>query len=131
MPSQNMQNGRSMADVLQDIAGNIQEIFRAEFRLAKVEIQQETAKAVRSGVPLGIGALLALYAVGFLLLAVVHGLSLLVAAWLASLIVGAAVLMVAMILVGIGRKRSKEVRVPEKTVGTMKENLQWAKDQIR
>ncbi|HLZ91601.1 MAG TPA: phage holin family protein [Candidatus Acidoferrum sp.] len=120
-----------MADVLQDIAGNIQEIFRAEFRLAKVEIQQETAKAVRSGVPLGIGALLALYAVGFLLLAVVHGLSLLVAAWLASLIVGAAVLMVAMILVGIGRKRSKEVRVPEKTVGTMKENLQWAKDQIR
>lgn len=132
MPVPRMQNGRSMGDVLQDIVGNIQEIVRSEFRLAKVEIQQETAKAVRSGIPLVIGGLLGLYAVGFLLLAAVHGLSLVVDAWLASLIVGGVILIPAMILVGMGRKRFKEVKmVPEKTVGTMKENVQWAKNQIR
>ena len=132
MPVPSMQNSRSMSDVLQDIVGNIQEIVRSEFRLAKVEIQQETAKAVRSGIPLVLGGLLGLYAVGFLLLAAVHGLSLVVDAWLASLIVGGVILIPAMILVGMGRKRFKEVKmVPEKTVGTMKENVQWAKNQIR
>src|SRR5258708_36549000 len=64
MAMQNLQNGRSMTEVLQDIVGNIQEIFRSEFRLAKVEIHEETAKALRSAVPLGIGALLALYGYG-------------------------------------------------------------------
>jgi uncharacterized membrane protein YqjE len=129
---QNAQNGRSMAEVLQDIVGNIQEIFRSEFRLAKVEISKETAKAARSSVPLGIGLVLALYAFGFILLAIVHALSAVVDAWLASLIVGVAVLVVSVILVSVGRKRLQQVKVvPEKTIGTMKENVQWAKHQIR
>jgi uncharacterized membrane protein YqjE len=129
---QNAQNGRSMAEVLQDIVGNIQEIFRSEFRLAKAEISKETTKAARSSVPLGIGLVLALYAFGFILLAIVHALSAVVDAWLASLIVGVAVLVVSVILVSVGRKRLQQVKVvPEKTIGTMKENVQWAKHQIR
>jgi uncharacterized membrane protein YqjE len=125
-------NGRSMAEVLQDIVGNIQDIFRSEFRLAKAEIQEETAKAVHSGIPLAIGGLLSLYALGFILLAIVHGLSTVMEPWLASLIVGIAVLVVSMALIAAGRKRLKQVRVvPEKTIETVKENVQWAKSQIR
>ena len=132
MAVQNVQNGRSLAEVLQDIVANIQEIFRSEFRLAKAEINEETAKAVRSSVPLVIGVLLSLYALGFLLLAIVHGLSTVIQPWLAALIVGVAVLVVAIALISAGRKRFKQVRVvPEKTIGTMKENVQWAKSQIR
>jgi hypothetical protein len=53
-------------------------------------------------------------------------------AWLAALIVGFVLLVISMILVSVGRKRFKQVKVvPEKTVGTMKENVQWAKHQIR
>jgi len=127
-----MQNGRSMAEVLQDIVANIQEIFRSEFRLAKVEIQQQTAVATRSAVPLIIGALLGLYALGFLLLAAVHALSIVVDPWLASLIVGVAVLAVSLALISVGKNRLKQVKVvPEKTVETVKENMQWAKQQIR
>ena len=125
-------NGRTMSDVLQDIVANIQEIVRSEFRLAKVEIHEETTKAVRSSIPLVIGGLLSLYALGFILLAVVHALSLVVDAWLAALIVGVGVLVVSMILVSVGGKRFKQVKVvPEKTVDTVKENVQWAKHQIR
>jgi uncharacterized membrane protein YqjE len=132
MAMQSAQNGRSMVEVLQDIVGNIQEIFRDEFRLAKAEISEETAKAARSSAPLGIGLVLALYAFGFILLAIVHALSAVVAAWLASLIVGVAVLVVSVILVSVGRKRLQQVKVvPEKTIGTMKENVQWAKHQMR
>jgi len=127
-----MQNGRSMAEVLQDIVANIQEIFRSEFRLAKVEIQQQAAVATRSAVPLIIGLLLGLYALGFLLLAAVHALSIVVDPWLASLIVGVAVLAISLALVSVGKNRLKQLKVvPEKTVESVKENMQWAKQQIR
>lgn len=129
---QNASTGRTMGEVLQDIVANVQEIVRSEFRLAKVEIHEETTKAVRSSVPLLIGALLSLYALGLILLAVVHALSTVVDAWLAALIVGVGVLIISMILVSVGTKRFKQVKVvPEKTVGSMKENVQWAKHQIR
>jgi uncharacterized membrane protein YqjE len=129
---QTTSNGRTMSEVLQDIVANIQEIVRSEFRLAKVEIHEETTKAVRSSIPLVIGVLLSLYALGFILLAVVHALSMVVDAWLATLIVGAGVLAISMILVSVGRTRFKQVKVvPEKTVVTVKENVQWAKHQIR
>jgi uncharacterized membrane protein YqjE len=129
---QTTSNGRTMTEVLQDIVANIQEIVRSEFRLAKVEIHEETTKAVRSSIPLVIGVLLSLYALGFILLGVVHALSMVVDAWLATLIVGAGVLVISMILVSVGRKRFKQVKVvPEKTVVTVKENVQWAKHQIR
>jgi len=129
---QTTSNGRTMSEVLQDIVANIQEIVRSEFRLAKVEIHEETTKAVRSSIPLVIGVLLSLYALGFILLAVVHTLSMVVDAWLATLIVGAGVLVISMILVSVGRTRFKQVKVvPEKTVVTVKENVQWAKHQIR
>lgn len=125
------QNGRSMAEVLQDIVANIQEIFRSEFRLVKLEIQQQAAVASRSAVPLIIGLLLGLYALGFLLLAVVHALSIVVDPWLASLIVGAAVLAISVALISVGKNRLKQLKVPEKTVESVKENMQWAKQQIR
>jgi uncharacterized membrane protein YqjE len=132
MAAPQMQQGRTMAEVLQDIVANIQEIFRSEFRLAKVEIQQQTAQAARSAVPLIVGVLLGLYAFGFLLLAAVHALSLAVDPWLASLIVGVVVLAISLALVSVGRNRLKQVKVvPEKTVETVKENVQWAKQQIR
>jgi uncharacterized membrane protein YqjE len=132
MALHNAQNGRSMTELLQDIIADIQEIVRSEFRLAKAEIQEETAKVARSGIPLIVGLLLGLYALGFILLAVVHALSLVVDAWLAALIVGFGVAVISLILIGIGRNRLKGVKVvPEKTIGTVKENVQWAKHQIR
>jgi uncharacterized membrane protein YqjE len=132
MAAQNAHNGRSMAEILQDIIADVQEIVRSEFRLAKAEVQEETAKIARSGVPLIVGLLLGLYALGFLLLAMVHALSLVVDAWLAALIVGFVVGVVSLILINIGRNRLKGVKViPEKTIGTVKENVQWARNQIR
>ena len=131
-PTNTIPNGRSMSAVLQDIVANIQEIFRSEFRLAKLEIGEETAKLVKSSIPLGIGILASLYAIGFLLLAAVHALSLVVDPWLASLIVGAAVLLIAVICINVGRSRLKQVKVvPEKTVHSVRENVQWAREQTR
>lgn len=47
---------RTVTDVLQDIVGNIQEIVRSEFNLAKFEIAQKTQRASKPAVSLAIGA---------------------------------------------------------------------------
>ena len=122
---------RSLADVLQDIVGNIQGIIRAEFQLAKTEITEETSKAANAVAVLASGAAVGLYAGGFLLLTAVRALELLVAPWLASLIVSILAAVSAYIVIRIGRKRLKRVHAPQKTIQTVKENVEWAKDQVR
>ena len=131
MALQNMQNNRSVTEVLQDIVANIQEIVRSEFKLARTEIGEQATRAAKSSAPLGSGMVLGLYALGFILLAIVYALEMVVAAWLAALIVGAAVAVVAAILVSVGRKRFEQVKKPQRTMANVKENVQWAKNQIK
>jgi uncharacterized membrane protein YqjE len=123
---------RTVTDVLQDIVGNVQEIIRAEFRLAKAESKEKVRKASGPAAMLGVGAAIGMYGLGFVLLAMVYALSQVLAAWLAALIVGAVLAITAAILVSTGKKALKRISpVPEKTVQTVKENVQWSKDQIR
>lgn len=126
-----VQTKRSLPEVLQDIIGNVQELIRSEFRLAKAETREEVSKVARFSVMLGAGLVLAAYAVGFLLLTIMYALETTVAQWLAALIVAIGVMIVAMVAVSIGRKRMKQVHMPEKTIETVKENVQWAKQRIR
>ena len=86
---------RTIFTVLQDIADNVQDIVRAEFRLAKTEFQEELARAQSAGLLLGIGAVAAVFSVLFLLLASVYALSSAVPPWAAALIVAIAVAVVA------------------------------------
>jgi uncharacterized membrane protein YqjE len=125
-------NERSVPEVLQDIAGNIQEIIRSEFRLAKTEIKEEASKASRPAETLGAGIVLSFYALGFILFAVVYALSIVIAAWLAALLVGVVLAVLGIALIGSGGKRLKQVNViPGKTAESLKENMQWAKNQIK
>jgi hypothetical protein len=57
----------------------------------------------------------------------VFALSLLVPEWAAALIVGAGVGAIAALFVGTGVKRFKAVRATPKTVASVKENVEWAK----
>lgn len=126
------QNGRSLPEVLQDIVGNIQEIMRSEIQLAKTEIKEEATKA-STPIKLWIaGAVLGMYALVFILFTIVMAMATVMATWLAALVVGAILSVVSMALVSAGAKRLKHVnKVPERTVETMKENVQWAKNQIK
>ena len=94
MPTTRMQQ-RSVPEVLQDIIGNMEEIIRSELRLAKAEIKDEAAKAAKPGTTLGIGLVLGFYGLGFVLLAAVYALSSVVTTWMAALIVGAGLAVVA------------------------------------
>jgi uncharacterized membrane protein YqjE len=127
----NRNDERSVSDVLQDIFGNVQDIVRSEVRLARAEIGTEAAKTARAAKSLIAGAVLGLYAGGVLLIAAVYGLSMVVAPWLAALLVGAFVAVVAAILISIGQGRLRKVKKPEKTIRSVKEDVQWLKNQTR
>ena len=127
----NRNDERSVSDVLQDIFGNVQDIVRSEVRLAQAEIKTEAAKTARAAKSLIAGAVLGLYAGGVLLIAAVYGLSMVIAPWLAALLVGAFVAVVAAILISIGQGRLRKVKKPEKTIRSVKEDVQWLKNQTR
>jgi hypothetical protein len=84
----------------------VQEIVRSEVRLAKTELREEAAKVKTSGVLLGAGALLGLYAGGFLLLGTVYVLATILPAWAAAFIVALTLALVAGFLLSAGRKRA-------------------------
>jgi uncharacterized membrane protein YqjE len=126
------QNGRSVPEVLQDIVGNIQEIIRSEFSLAKIEIKQEAAQAKGPVIMWLIGGALGLYALGFLLFTAVLGMATVMPIWIAALVVGAVLTVASVALLSAARKRLNQVhKVPERTIESLKENVQWAKEQIK
>ena len=123
---------RSISDVLQDIVGNIQEIVRSEVRLAKTEIRDEANRAKPAGLFLAVGALAAVFAVLFLLLMIVHALSLVMPAWAASLIVAVGLSIIAGATLSAGRRRYKQINpIPERTVKNLKENVEWFPQQTK
>ena len=123
---------RSISDILQDVLRNLQDIVRSEVRLAKTEVRQEIVKAKSAALLMAAGALCGVFALFFLLLAGVYALSLVVPGWAAALIVTGALMLIAAITVVAGLKQFKRIHpTPEKTVGTMKENVEWAKQQVK
>jgi len=123
---------RSLAEVVQAILGNIQDIFRSEFRLARTELTDQAKKA-RSAMPLlGAGALAGLFSATLLLVTCVLALAMVLPAWLAALIMAAVTGIAAMVLIGVGRRELKDVSAkPRRTIQSVRENIEWAKQQTR
>ena len=123
---------RSFADVLQDIVGNIQEIVRSEVRLAKVELSEEARKAKPAGVWMVIGAVFGVGAVMIGLLAGVYGLSTVMPNWAAALVVSLASGAIGVLAARTGLMHVRQIDpTPDKTIRSLKENVQWSKQQLK
>ena len=118
---------RSIPEILHDALANIQDIVRAEVRLAKAELGEELNAARSGGLLLGMGAVAAIFSTLFLLLACVYALARVVPNWAAALIVAAAVGVAAAVTLSAGLKRLKTIKAAPKTAASLKENVQWAK----
>jgi uncharacterized membrane protein YqjE len=126
-------NGRTVPEVLHDIADNVKDIARLEFQLAKTELKREVAELAKASRTLGAGVTLGLYALGFALLAAVYALATVIAVYWAALAVAAGVGLVSLVLIGSGRSKLANIKhaQPEKWIDPLmsKENGQWTKDQ--
>ena len=123
---------RSIASLLKDIVGNLQQIVRAEVRLAKAEVTAELGKARRAMVLIAIGGLFAVMTLGFLLLGAVYALAQVVQPWAAAILVAGGAAIVGGVSATVGASRLKLVSLPPpRTVSSVQENIQWAKAQAR
>jgi xanthine/uracil permease len=127
-----LRDERSLGDLFSDLSRETTTLVRQEVQLAKAELTQSATEAAR-----GIGMLLAGGAVAyagllFLLLAIVFGL--IEAgwdAWLSALVVGLVVVAIGAVLVLRARESLKPANLaPRRTIETLKEDQEWAKEQI-
>ena len=127
-----VQSIRPVPELLDAIVTDIREIIRSQIRLAKAETVEEAAALARGAGVLVAGGILAVFALGFLLLAGVYALSRVVEPWLASLIVSLAAGGIALAVIGAGMKRLRAVHVgPDRTIESIKETVRWVKHQTR
>jgi uncharacterized membrane protein YqjE len=126
------ENNRSISDVLEDIVANVQTIIRSEVRLAKTEITEEATKAGRAAAMLAAGAVAALFTVWLFLLTLLYSLATVIPMWSAALLVFVIMAVITAVLLITGKKRMKSVHgKPEKTIETVKENVEWVKGQAK
>jgi xanthine/uracil permease len=127
-----LRDERSLGDLFSDLSRETTTLVRQEVHLAKAELTQSATEAAR-----GIGMLVAGGAVAyagllFILLAIVFGL--IEAgwdAWLSALVVGVVVVAIGAILVLRARESLKPANLaPRRTVETLKEDQEWAKERI-
>jgi len=119
---------KSLGELFSSMTADLSTLMRKEVELAKVEMKEEAGHAAKAGGILGAGALTAYLALLFSSLALAWLLDQWIPRALAFLIVGIIYGIAAAVLLSQGKNRLKAVRpVPEQTVETLKEDVQWAK----
>ena len=124
---------RSAGDLVKQLSEQVSVLVRDELKLAQLEMSRKGKQAGLGAGMLGGSALIALYGVGCLIACVIIAISGAVAAWLAALIVGAALLAGAGVaaLWGKGRLQKAAPPVPEQAVGGIKTDIEEIRERVR
>lgn len=123
---------RTVTSLFGDLARHTSLLFRQELALAKAEMAEKGRELGRGAAIVAAGGLIAFAGILALVGAAVAGLSLVVPVWAAALIVGVIVTAIGGILAYVGRSSLAPGNlVPHRTIRTLKEDSEWAKDQVR
>jgi Putative Actinobacterial Holin-X, holin superfamily III len=118
----------SIGALVAEASRDLSTLLRAEVDLAKAEIKDEAKTAAKGGAMFGAAAFLGLLAVILLSIALAYGLITLgVWTWLAFVIVAVLYLLLAAVLVLIGRNAVSQVGPPERTIRTVRETVNVVK----
>lgn len=132
---------RRIPDLIKELRDETSDLVREEMALARTEIGEKVSRATRNVTYLGVGALIAVVGLVFLLAAAVAatevalvaaGVDPATASWLAPLIFGVVVILVGY---GLAQKAISTLRhermYPEKTAASMRANAHWAREKMR
>jgi formate hydrogenlyase subunit 4 len=123
---------RSIGELFSDLASETGLLVRQEIALAKVEFGQKAAHVGRNVAFLVVGGAITYAALLCLLAAIILFLGQMIPWWGAALAVAVVVGIVGGLLVGRGMAALKKIDMaPRQTVQTLKEDAQWAKQQIK
>ena len=121
----------SLASLLSGIVGDAQVLVRQEIALARQEVREEISNAKDAGITLAAAG--GVLAVGGLLLVLTLAQALAYflhwPVWAGYGVVGIVLAIGGYILLSSAQRRMKQINpMPEKTVETLKENVEWIKD---
>lgn len=119
----------SVAELVQQLTEQTSRLAHQEVELAKAEL---ALKGKRAGIGAGMfggAGLFGFYALGALVTAAILGLAHGVTAWLAALLVAGVLGLVAGVVAMIGARKMRQAvpPIPEQTVATVREDLEYTK----
>lgn len=114
------------------VAGDVGTLVKKEVELARQEITEAVTARIKAIAAFAVIAVTALFIVGFLGAAAAAALAQVVPLWAALLIVAGAFVLLGALVAAFGLARLKRPPLkPEKTKQTIKEDVEWAKAQLR
>jgi uncharacterized membrane protein YqjE len=124
---------RSAGELVKLMSEQVSVLVRDELKLAQLEMTSKGKQAAAGAGLLGGSGVIALYGLACLIACVVIALAGVVAAWLAALIVGAALFVVAAgaALMGRGRLRKGVPPVPAEAVESVKADVEEIREKVR
>lgn len=121
---------RDTTEVIASLLANGQGLIKTELELAKLELQRiATEKAVAVGLVVA-GAVLGLFILAFVGVTGAYALMLVVAPWLAWLIVTGIYTLVTVILLLVAVRYFKRPVKPEQTLAEFEKTKTWASEQV-
>lgn len=121
---------RETSEVVASLIANVQGLVRTEVELAKLEITGIVRDKLVAVALALVGGLLGLFILGFAGVTAANALMLVVADWLAWLIVTGIYLLFALIAMLVAVKLLKKPSSPEHTKAEIKTTTDWAKQQV-
>lgn len=124
---------QSLGELLKRLADQTSRLVRQELRLARAEMTEKAQDYGRAGAMLAVAAVVGLLAGFALTLFFIYLLRLAMPLWAAALIVTVVYGVVAFALFKTGQKRLQEAAppVPEETMDSVKEDVEWLKTRTR
>jgi uncharacterized membrane protein YqjE len=123
----------STSELVKRMSTQVSELVRGELELARAEL---TAKGKRAGAGAGLagaGGVVALYGIGALIAAAIAALDIVLALWLAALVIGVVLLIVAGVLALVGRKELRQAAppVPKDVVDSVQQDVRTVKQAVQ
>ncbi len=123
---------QSIGSLISDLANETGLLIRQEIALAKIELTEKATSIGRNIGFLVLGGAVAYAALLALLAAIIIGLANVMAWWAAALVVAVVVGIVAAVLISKALASLKSTSIaPRQTMETLKEDAQWAKQQMK
>lgn len=123
---------RSLGDEAAGIAGDIRTLLQSEVALAKAEVHEQISLAVKIAIWGGVALVAGLLMATFAFITLFVALDLVMPQWLAGLVTTAILAVIAAVGALMARARLKAMTVvPKKTIDSVREDVRWAKDQLR
>lgn len=125
-------NPEGLGALVTGIVEDLQGIVRGEVLLAKTELKEDASILGKAAGSLVAAALVGLVGFIFLMLAVTYLINTQLEMWLSAGIVAVVLLLIAGILGMSGKKAMSTASLkPEETIDSLKEDQQWANQQIK